>query len=70
MLLPLRHPAPVAKQVASLDHLTDGRFIFGVGVGGEFAKEYEACGVPHQRALGPGMPRLFPCCASSGPVSR
>jgi probable F420-dependent oxidoreductase len=45
-LLPLRHPVPVAKQVASLDHLTDGRFIFGVGVGGEFAREYEACGVP------------------------
>jgi len=46
-LLPLRHPVPVAKQVATLDHLTEGRFIFGVGVGGEFAKEYEACGVPH-----------------------
>jgi probable F420-dependent oxidoreductase len=45
-LLPLRHPVPVAKQVASLDHLTDGRFIFGVGVGGEFMREYEACGVP------------------------
>jgi probable F420-dependent oxidoreductase len=45
-LLPLRHPVPVAKQVASLDHLTEGRFIFGVGVGGEFAKEYEVCGVP------------------------
>ncbi|MFZ5781240.1 MAG: LLM class flavin-dependent oxidoreductase [Pseudomonadota bacterium] len=45
-LLPLRHPTPVAKQVATLDHLTEGRFIFGVGVGGEFPKEYEACGVP------------------------
>jgi probable F420-dependent oxidoreductase len=45
-LLPLRHPVPVAKQVATLDHLTEGRFIFGVGVGGEFPKEYEACGVP------------------------
>lgn len=45
-LLPLRHPVPVAKQVASLDHLSEGRFIFGVGVGGEFPKEYEACGVP------------------------
>jgi probable F420-dependent oxidoreductase len=44
-LLPLRHPAPVAKQVATLDHLTEGRLIFGVGVGGEFPKEYEACGV-------------------------
>jgi len=45
-LLPLRHPAGVAKQVASLDHLCEGRFIFGVGVGGEFPKEYEVCGVP------------------------
>jgi len=45
-LLPLRHPAPVAKQVSTLDHLTEGRFIFGVGVGGEFPKEFEACSVP------------------------
>jgi probable F420-dependent oxidoreductase len=45
-LLPLRHPTPVAKQVSTLDHLTEGRFIFGVGVGGEFPKEFEACGVP------------------------
>jgi probable F420-dependent oxidoreductase len=45
-LLPLRHPAHVAKQVASLDHLTEGRLIFGVGVGGEFPREYELCGVP------------------------
>ena len=43
----MRHPAPVAKQVATLDHLTEGRLIFGVGVGGEFPKEYEVCGVPH-----------------------
>jgi alkanesulfonate monooxygenase SsuD/methylene tetrahydromethanopterin reductase-like flavin-dependent oxidoreductase (luciferase family) len=46
-LLPLRHPAPVAKQVSTLDHMTEGRLIFGVGVGGEFPKEYEVCGVPH-----------------------
>ena len=45
-LLPLRHPVPVAKQVSTIDHLTEGRFIFGVGVGGEFPKEFEACGVP------------------------
>jgi probable F420-dependent oxidoreductase len=45
-LLPLRHPTPVAKQVSTLDHLTEGRFVFGVGVGGEFPTEYEACGVP------------------------
>ncbi len=45
-LLPLRHSTPVAKQVSTLDHLTEGRLIFGVGVGGEFPKEYAACGVP------------------------
>jgi probable F420-dependent oxidoreductase len=45
-LLPLRHAVPVAKQVATLDHLCEGRLIFGVGVGGEFSKEYEACGIP------------------------
>src|SRR5438105_550928 len=49
-LLPLRHPVPVAKQVATLDHLCEGRLIFGVGLGGEFPTEYQACGVPlHER---------------------
>jgi probable F420-dependent oxidoreductase len=47
-LVPLRHPTPIAKQVATLDHLCEGRLIFGVGVGGEFPKEFEACGVPHR----------------------
>jgi probable F420-dependent oxidoreductase len=47
-LLPLRHPVLVAKQVATLDNLCDGRFVFGVGVGGEFPIEYAACGVPRE----------------------
>lgn len=45
-LLPLRHPTPVAKQVATIDALCEGRVIFGVGVGGEFPNEYAACGIP------------------------
>lgn len=45
-LVPLRHPVLVAKQIATLDLLCEGRLIFGVGVGGEFPREYEACGVP------------------------
>jgi probable F420-dependent oxidoreductase len=45
-LLPLRDPVVVAKQVATLDHLTGGRLVFGVGVGGEFPREYEAVRVP------------------------
>jgi probable F420-dependent oxidoreductase len=44
-LLPLRHPAVVAKTFAGLDYVSDGRLIFGVGVGGEYPKEFEASGV-------------------------
>jgi probable F420-dependent oxidoreductase len=47
-LLPLRPPVVVAKAVSTLDLVSKGRFIFGVGVGGEFPKEFEACGVPHR----------------------
>ncbi len=45
-LLPLRHPGPVAKQVATLDVLSAGRLIFGVGVGGEFESDFRVAGVP------------------------
>src|SRR6202050_3069486 len=46
-LLPLRNPVTVAKVVATVDRLLGaGHFIFGIGVGGEFPPEYEACGVP------------------------
>jgi alkanesulfonate monooxygenase SsuD/methylene tetrahydromethanopterin reductase-like flavin-dependent oxidoreductase (luciferase family) len=46
-LLPLRNPVTVAKVVASVDRLMGaGHLIFGIGVGGEFPAEYEACGVP------------------------
>jgi probable F420-dependent oxidoreductase len=46
-LLALRSPAVAAKMSATLDALSDGRLIFGVGVGGENPKEFEVCGVPH-----------------------
>ena len=49
-LVPLYPPALLAKQVATLDRASNGRFHFGVGVGGEIEKEFEACGVPvHER---------------------
>src|SRR5271165_6427132 len=44
-LLPLRHPVPVARQVASLAALAPGRVSFGVGIGGEDPAELRACGV-------------------------
>ena len=47
-LLALRPAAIAAKVSATLDALSGGRFIFGVGVGGENPKEFELCGVPHR----------------------
>ena len=45
-LVPLYPPALLAKQIAALDQVSNGRFHLGVGVGGEYPKEFEACGVP------------------------
>ena len=45
-LIPLYPAALLAKMGAALDVASNGRFILGVGVGGEFPKEFEACGVP------------------------
>jgi probable F420-dependent oxidoreductase len=47
LLLPLRHPTVTAKAVSWADVLSGGRVLLGVGVGGEFPKEFEATGTPH-----------------------
>ncbi len=44
-LLPLRHPVPVARQLATVNRLAPGRVLFGVGIGGEDRHEIEVCGV-------------------------
>ncbi len=44
-LLALRHPVPVARQIASLCESAPGRLTLGVGVGGEDRHEVEICGV-------------------------
>jgi alkanesulfonate monooxygenase SsuD/methylene tetrahydromethanopterin reductase-like flavin-dependent oxidoreductase (luciferase family) len=44
-LLPLRHPVPVARQLASIAELAPGRLTLGVGIGGEDRHEIEICGV-------------------------
>ena len=44
-LLPLRHPLPVARQLANLGEMAPGRISFGVGVGGDDRHEVEVCGV-------------------------
>lgn len=48
-LLPLRAPAAVARSFASLDYISGGRVILGVGVGGEFPEDFSAAGVSSAR---------------------
>jgi probable F420-dependent oxidoreductase len=48
MILPLRNPVILAKQLASVDVLSGGRLIFGIGIGNlEF--EFDAVGMPFDR---------------------
>ena len=46
VLIPLKHPILMCKAVTTLDHLSGGRVKFGIGIGGEYTKEFEAMGVP------------------------
>src|SRR5213082_3947239 len=45
IVLPMRHPLPLAKELSTLQNLSGGRLILGVGVGWLEA-EFNALGVP------------------------
>ncbi|MBL6454641.1 LLM class F420-dependent oxidoreductase [Belnapia sp. T6] len=45
IILPLRNPLVLAKQVATLDHMSGGRIELGIGVGW-LREEFDALGVP------------------------
>lgn len=47
MILPQHNPVVVAKQVATLDHMSGGRILLGIGVGW-LKEEFEALGVPFE----------------------
>lgn len=48
LLLPEHNPVLVAKQAATLDRLSGGRFTLGVGIGW-LREEFDALGVPFER---------------------
>ena len=41
LVVPFRHPVLIAKELATLDHLTNGRLLVGVGIGA-YREEFEA----------------------------
>ena len=45
LVLPTRHPVVLAKQLATLDFLCQGRLLLVVGLGGDDSKDFAAAGV-------------------------
>ncbi len=45
IILPLRHPTIIAKELTSLDVLSKGRLVASIGIGGDYPREFAACGV-------------------------
>jgi len=48
LVLPMRNPVILAKQLASMDLLSDGRLILGLATGW-YKREFDAVGVPFER---------------------
>jgi probable F420-dependent oxidoreductase len=44
LILPVRPPAVLAKEIATLEYLSGNRYIYGIGTGW-YGPEFEACGV-------------------------
>jgi len=75
ILMPvLRNPVVLAQQVATVDQLSAGRFVLGVGIGAEnpaVRAEFTAAGVPFEQRLGRTLEGLRLCRAlwSGEPVN-
>jgi len=70
LVLPMRHPLPLAKELATLQNLSQGRLILGAGVGWLEA-EFAALGVPFKergRRMDEGI-ALMQAVWSQDPVS-
>jgi probable F420-dependent oxidoreductase len=70
-VLPYRHPLLMARMVANLDQVSDGRVILGIGVGSS-DDEYAALGIPFRRRgvmADEGLEILTAIWTSTEPVS-
>jgi alkanesulfonate monooxygenase SsuD/methylene tetrahydromethanopterin reductase-like flavin-dependent oxidoreductase (luciferase family) len=56
-VIPLRNPLAVAEDVATLDHLSGGRFEFGIGRSGS-PRSYNLLGIPYEESQGRLMEAL------------
>jgi probable F420-dependent oxidoreductase len=70
LILPYRNPIATAKMLATLDRMSGGRLIAGVGVGWN-AAEFQALGVPFQErgARTTEYLRIWQACWAPGAVS-
>ena len=48
LVLPLRNPVTLAKQLSSIDHLSEGRLILGTA-SGWYKREFDAVGIPFDK---------------------
>jgi probable F420-dependent oxidoreductase len=70
LVLPLRRPVVIAKQLATVDVLSGGRLILGLGAGW-LAEEFDACNVPYRKRgeLTDEAMAVLRACWASAPAS-
>ena len=54
---PLRHPIELARRIVTVDHLSQGRFIFAAGLGGGESARGAESSVYHKEFVDVGIPR-------------
>ena len=66
LIVPYRNPLVLAKTLSTIDHISRGRVILGIGVGW-MAEEFDALGLADQYGTAGGSPTsTWPCASTSG----